>query len=192
VKKLRFKITGAAPLLMHCGRLADSSDPYVEKMKEITSKRKKTDADHEELARLEFLGGLYLGENNEPVIPSHVMEAAIIGRGGSARMERMGKESAAALWVIDDAPLVYDGPKDPNALFEDKRFVSQAMVAVQRNKVKRTRPIFKKWEAEIAVEFNENLIDEESVRRWVEVSGEQVGLMDWRPRFGRFEVQWLD
>lgn len=178
--------------MMHNGRLADNSDPYVEKMKEITSKRKKTDADHEEMARLEFLGGLYLGENDEPVIPSHVMEAVIIGRGGSARMERMGKESAAALWVIEDAPLLYDGPKDPHKLFEDKRFVSQAMVAVQRNKVKRTRPIFKKWAADIAVEFNENLIDEESVRRWVEVAGEQVGLMDWRPRFGRFEVQWLD
>jgi hypothetical protein len=57
-------------------------------------------------------------------------------------------------------------------------------------KIKRTRPIFREWAADILVEYNDNLLDEEQVKRWVEVAGEQVGLMDWRPRFGRFEVKW--
>jgi hypothetical protein len=192
VKKLRFTINGAAPLLMHSGRLADGADPYVLKMKEITSRRNKTDADHEELARLEFLGGLYLNDANEPVIPGAVMEACIIGRGGSARMERSGKEASAALWVVEDMPLLYDGPKAPDAMWKDKRFVSQAMVRIQRATVKRTRPIFHDWSADVTVEFNEKLLNEDDVRRWVEVAGEQVGLMDWRPRFGRFTVAWTD
>ena len=191
MKKLRFTITGDAPLLMHNGRLADNADPYVLAMKEVTSKRTKTAADHEELARLEFLGGLYLGENNEPVIPGAVFEAALIGKGSSARMERSGKQAAAALWVLEDSPVLYDGPHDPDKLWLDKRFVSQALVKIQRNTVKRTRPIFKKWAADIVVDFNEKLLNDEDVRRWIEVAGEQVGLMDWRPRFGRFSVKFL-
>ena len=191
MKKLRFKITGDAPLLMHNGRLADNADEFAMAMKEISSNRKKTTADYEKLAQLEFLGGLYLGENNEPIIPAHVMEAAIIGRGGAARKDRMGKESAAGLWVIDDATLVYDGPKDPDELWQDKRFVNQSMVRIGPNRIKRTRPFFRKWTAEFELQFDPELLNEEDVRRWVEVAGTQVGLMDWRPRFGRFSVEWL-
>ena len=192
MKKLHFTITGDAPLLMHNGRLASQDDPYARAMKEISGKRKKTDADYEEMARLEFLGGLYLDENEEPCIPSHVFEACIIGRGGAARKERMGKESAASFWVLEDTPLQYDGPREPAKLWESKKFVFQALVKVQSSRVMRTRPIFKDWSADVGVEFNSELIDEESVRRWVEVAGEQVGLMDWRPRFGRFSVRWQD
>lgn len=192
MKKLHFTITGIAPLLMHNGRLAAQDDPYSRRLSEISSKRKKIDADYEEMAHVEFLGGLYLGENDEPVIPSHVFEACIIGRGGAARKERMGKESAAAFWVIDDMPLQYDGPSTPEELWKDKRFVSQALVRIRNSRITRTRPIFKKWSANVDVEFNTSLLNEDDVRRWIEVAGEQVGLMDWRPRFGRFTVSWYD
>lgn len=159
-------------------------------MSEITSKRKKVDADYEELARLEFMGGLYIGEDMHPIIPGYVMEATLIGKGGAARKERLGKEAAAALFVVNDFPLIYEGPKTPKELWADKQFVFQALVTIQRAKIKRTRPIFREWAANILVEFNDNLLDGEQVKRWVEVAGEQVGLMDWRPRFGRFEVKW--
>ncbi len=190
MKKLHFTINGDAPLVMHNGRLADRTDLFTRKMKEITSKRNKSDADHEELARLEFLGGLYVNEEDNPCIPGIVFEAMLIGRGGAARKEKMGKEAAAALWVVDDSPLLYDGPPEPDELWKDKRFVFQSLVKVGQSKIMRTRPIFKEWGAEITVEFNENLLDEADIRRWVEVAGEQVGLMDWRPRFGRFSVIW--
>lgn len=190
MKELNFTIVGIAPLLMHNGRLADRDDPYARKRSEITSKRKKTDADYEELDRLSFLGALYLDENDEPCIPSYVFEACIIGKGGAARKERMGKESAAAFWVIKDASLKYDGPRDPQELQKDKHFISAALVRVKTSKVKRIRPIFKLWSADITVEFNDSLLDESDVRRWIEVAGEQVGLCDWRPRYGRFRVEW--
>lgn len=190
MKKLSFTIVGTRPLLMHNGRLADRDDPYSRRMSAITSNKKKTDADYEELNRLSFLGGLYLDENDEPCIPNFVFEACIIGKGGAARKERMGKESAAALWVPEDAPLIYEGPREPDKLWEDKKFVSEAMVRVGTSKVKRIRPIFKEWSAHITVEFNEQLLDESDVRRWIEVAGQQVGLMDWRPRVGLFDVEW--
>lgn len=193
MKNLLCTITGAAPLLMHNGRLADRDDPYARQMSEIHSKRKKTDADFEESARLEFLGGLYLNQDDAPCIPGYVFEACIIGKGGAARMEREGKTAAASVWVLEDAPLIYDGPSEPEKLWENrKRFALQSLVKVKQNTVKRTRPIFREWSAKLTISFNETLVDEETLKRWVETAGEQVGLMDWRPRFGRFTVQWDD
>ena len=189
MKTLSFKIVGVSPLLMHNGRLADPMDEYARKMKEISSKRKKTEADYEELARLEWLGSLYLADK-EPCIPGYVFEACLIGKGGAARKERMGKEAAAALWVFDDFPLLYDGPRDPYEMWEDEQFRLVAPVVINGNRVMRTRPMFKEWSAEVEVKFNPDLLDEDVVRRWPVVAGEQCGLGDWRPKFGRFEVEW--
>ena len=190
MQELTFRIVGASPLLMHNPQLANPMSTYAKKLKEISSKRSKTDADFEEMAKLEWFGGLYL-LNKEPCIPGYVFEAALIGRGGAARKERMGKEATAALWVVDDFPLEYDGPKDPYQLWADERFRYQVLVKIETSRVLRTRPIFHNWAATIKVQFDSDLLNVENVKRWIEVAGVQSGLMDWRPKFGRYTVEWL-
>jgi len=187
MQSLKFRIEGISPLLMHNGRLANPSDHYAQEMKKITSKRKKTTADYEELARLEWFGGLYLA-NEEPCIPGQIFEAAMIGKGGAARKQNMGKQAAAALWVFDDFPLEYDGPRDPYELWKLEEFRLQVLAVVTTSRILRTRPMFKDWAANVSLEFNPELLDEDVVCRWAEVAGAQVGLMDWRPKFGRFTV----
>lgn len=189
MQALSFRIVGISPLVMHNGQLADPANQWSRAVKEISGKRKKTDSDYEEMARLEWLGGLYL-KDKEPCIPGYVFEGCLIGKGGAARKERMGKESAAALWVMDDFPLEYDGPRDPHELWKDETFRLQALVIVGSARIVRTRPLFKKWAANIEVQYNSDLLNDDMVHRWVEVAGEQVGLMDWRPKFGRFAVEW--
>lgn len=188
IQKLIFKIQGEAPgLLMHNGQLVDPANQFSRKIKEFSSKRIKADADYEAMARAEFLGSLYL-DGKEPCIPGYIFEAALIGRGGSARKEKMGKEAAAALWVVDNFPLEYDGPRDPFELWDDERFRLVAPVRIGQSRVMRTRPLFSEWAATVSLEFNDALLDEDVIRRWVEIAGEQVGLMDWRPKHGRFSV----
>jgi len=160
-------------------------------MKAITSNRKKTDADIDELARLEFMGGLYLNKYKRVILPKHVVEACLIGRGGAARKEKSGQAAAAGLFVPDDALLEYDGPEDPEELWKDERFVFEAMVKVQTSKVARTRPIFDEWSAYISILYNEDLLNESQIIRWMDVAGAEVGLCDWRPRYGRFDVELL-
>jgi len=189
MQTLQFRIQGVSPLIMHNGQTADPTNIWSRKMSEITSKRKKVDADYEELARLEWLAGLYL-KDGEPCIPGYVFEASIIGKGGGARKERMGKEAAAALWVVKDFPLIYDGVKDPHELWKIEDFRLQVIVKIKTSSVLRTRPIFQEWGANVEINFNSDLLDEETVRRWVEVAGAQSGLMDWRPKYGRFSVEW--
>ena len=185
---LTCKIVGVAPLLMHNGLLADPAYSWTLKMKEVTSKRKKSAADYDEMARIEWNGSLYLLEG-APCIPGVVLEGALLGRGGAARTEKMGKVAAASMRVMKDFPLIYEGPSDLVELWNDPEFRFQAMVKVQMARVKRTRPMFKEWAAFIEIEYDEDFIDASILERWLIIAGKQVGLMDWRPKYGRFKVE---
>jgi hypothetical protein len=55
----------------------------------------------------------------------------------------------------------------------------------------RTRPIFHDWSAIVEVEYEDSVVNEEQVERWVVSGGTQVGLCDWRPKFGRFTAEKL-
>jgi len=190
LERLSFRIVGVAPLLMHNGRLADPLDDIVRQIKEVTGKRHKTDADHEEVARLEWLGSLYLHEG-KPCIPADVLEAALIGKGGAARKQKMGKQAAAGLMVFDNFPLEYEGPRDPHEMWKLPKFRFRCRVKVGQASVMRTRPIFREWATNVTAMYNPDIINADDVKLWMEIAGAEVGIMDWRPKYGRFEVGWL-
>jgi len=187
IEKLNFRIRGMAPLLMHNGQLADPSNEWSRAVKEISGKRKKTDADYEAMARLEWMGSLYLNHKG-PIIPGRVLEGALIGKGGAARKQRMGKQAAVGLYVVNNFPLEYDGPKDPEALWKDERFRSQELVVVGQARIMRTRPIFNEWEASVFFEVDTDFVNVDDATMWMSIAGRECGLMDWRPKYGRFEV----
>ena len=51
VERLRVRLTGERPLLMHSSRLADPLDPIKVDLDRLTKKRDKTLADHEQIAK---------------------------------------------------------------------------------------------------------------------------------------------
>ena len=97
MKTLNFRITGVSPLIMHNGLLADPLYEGTKLISKISRKRPKTEADLEEMARLEFLYSLYLTDG-KPCIPGVVLEAALIGKGGAAR--KMKKSSRTTLSIL--------------------------------------------------------------------------------------------
>lgn len=172
---------------MHNSQLADPSNPWTRALKEITGKRKKTDEDYEEMARIEWMGGLYLYKG-EPCIPGYVMEAALIGKGSAARKQRMGKQAAAGLYVTKNFPLEYEGPRDPVELWKLPEFQFRIIVNVKGSRIMRTRPIFNEWAADVEIQVYTDMVNIDDANLWMEVASREVGLMDWRPKFGRFEV----
>jgi len=36
--------------------------------------------------------------------------------------------------------------------------------------------------------YNPDIINADDVNLWMEIAGAEVGLMDWRPKYGRFEI----
>ncbi len=184
-KTIDFHIRGVAPLLMHNGQLANPMNKLTKAMKAITSKKKKTDDDYIELAHLEFFGGLYVDEQGRPVLPGEVIEGTLVS---GAKKTKKGKDAKSAIIVDGNFPLIYDGPKTPEALWEDDRFRYVAGVVVNQKRVMRTRPMFKNWECKFTVHYLEEVFDAQEVIDFVDTAGRMAGLGDCRPRFGRFEV----
>ena len=71
LQSVTLKLSGSS-IIPHNGQTADPRNRFSKAMKLISGKRKKTDSDLDELARLEFLAGLYL-EGGDIVIPSYVL-----------------------------------------------------------------------------------------------------------------------
>jgi hypothetical protein len=182
VKSLSYKIVGTVPLVMHNGRLANPLDSFAQAIKEVSGKRNKTEADYEEMARLEWLGGLYLLDG-KPCVPGYVVEATLIK---AARKQRKGKQAEAGLFVMKDFPLEYDGSRDPRELCENEAFHLCVPVRIKGNRIMRTRPIFQEWAVTVEVEINLNLVNEKDLDLWMETAGSEIGFMDWRPKYGRF------
>lgn len=185
LKKLNVTIEGVCPLMMHSGRLADPLNAYVKRLKEVSSKRKKTDEDHQAMARIEWEASLYTNDAGAAILPAELLEATI--RDG-AKKSKLGKQFQSAVFVEEDALLDHGGPKDVRGLFDDDRYRDTRMVRVQSARVMRTRPIFRKWKAKVGITYNPTLVNEESVRQALSDAGQQCGIGDFRPRFGRFEV----
>lgn len=183
-KTLKFAITGVSPLIMHNGQTADPLNHHSQSIAEITSKRKKTEADHREVARREFFAGLYI-HRGEPCIPAEMVEAMLTD---GAKKERRGPAAKAGIIVEANAPLQYKGPRKPADLWDDERFRLRVPARIGTNKVIRTRPRFDGWSVELEIRFLPSLLNEREIKSFLVTAGEQIGIGDWRPRFGRFTV----
>jgi hypothetical protein len=184
---LQLRITGVSPILLHNGHLADPLEPIVKEIKKISGKRGKTDADLEELARLEWRGSLYLNDG-KVCLPGDVIEAAFCE---GAKRSKSGKLAQAGIICPTNPPLEYDGPSDIDDLWKDGGFRLTVGVKIQRSRVMRTRPIFRKWAVTFGLMFDDGLLNREQVIEIMKTTGEVVGICDWRPKFGRFGVEVL-
>lgn len=177
---------GTTPLLMHNARLSNPLDDVVKSMRRITGKRKKTEEDYEELARLEHMGGLYFDPEVGPYLPGQNFERCLLD---AARLTKAGKKIERGVFVETDVnPIAYDGPRTVEGLWADLNFRFMASAKVGSNRVTRTRPHFRQWLAEADGVYDPEIIDLDELADIAGTGGRLIGLGDWRPRFGRFEV----
>ena len=186
-QEIQYKLTSSAPLLMHNGQTADPTNKWAKALKQVSSKRKKTDADYEELARLEFAAGLYMDADG-PVLPSYVIESMIVN---AAKKVREGPTAKSGCFCMNHARLEYDGPRTVEELWADEQFRFSAIVRVGQARVARTRPLFNEWSAIITLSIEDEVTNITRVDDWMQIAGTQVGLCDWRPKFGRFTAERL-
>lgn len=180
------RVVGTSPLMMHSDKLANPLLPETKAHKELTGKRKKTDGDHLAIARSEFVAGAYWDEKTGFYIPGQNFDATFWA---GAKLQKMGVHwKRGALVMTDKAKLMFDGPSTPAKLWEDTRFVDCRGVKVGQAKLMRYRPIFLEWAAELEVAVNTNVINLEEAKKAIEDSGKLIGVCEYRPRFGRFEV----
>lgn len=178
---------GGTALIMHNERLADPLDEFTRAISAVAKKRGKQDADHLEIARLEFLGGLYVNANG-PCLPSWNILRCL--QDGAKRIKKGQDVLRGVKPVIESADVEYDGPRDPEEMWRAGQypagFALRKTVGVQRARTMRTRPAFLDWTAELPVEVDPECFDYDQLATAWANAGRFAGIGDMRPIFGRF------
>ncbi len=179
---LRYKLSSSAPLIQHNGQTADPLNKWAKLLKATSGKRNKTDADYEEMARIEFLAGLYMSADG-PIIPNTVIDGMTVR---AAQKRKEGPVAKSGCFCLDHARLDYEGPRTAESLWADERFRFSAIVRIGQARVVRMRPQFTDWSAVVTVHIEDTLVNPAQVDSWMQIAGTQIGLCDWRPQYGRF------
>lgn len=186
----------STPLLMHNERLADPLDSMTIALAEITGIRKKTQADHYEIARREFYGGLYTnpiiewpppyGDSAEVVLPAWNVLRCL--QEGAKRNKRGVNVLRGCSPLSEFATFIHSGPTDLEELYKDKTYQLRKSVGVQRAKTMRTRPIFRDWGLELLIEVDPVIWDIGKLAQDWHDAGLYAGLGDMRPVYGKFHA----
>ena len=173
-----------SPLLMHNERLADPLNEYALEIGKISKKRGKTEADHLEIARLEFVGGMYYDDELGPYIPVWNIVRSIQNAG---KQHKLGATVLRGVVpATEKTPVIYDGPRDIEAMWEAGTFALRKSVGIGSSRTMRTRPVFTDWRIEAEIEVDLTQLDFEKINQLIFEAGKYQGLGDNRPVFGRF------
>ena len=177
--------------MCHNGQTADPRNPYAKAMKAISGKRKKTDADYDEMARIEWLAGLYRS-GNRLVIPDYVLESMVIA---GAKKSKRGPLAKSGVFITEHAELTFDNAPNEitddtlDAMFASGSFTHSVGVRVGMSRVMRTRPIFRRWRAQFAAVYDPDVLNRSDLEEILNDGGRLVGIGDWRPKHGRFTAE---
>ncbi len=185
---VRFSIKGVRALLMHASRAANPLSQESKQLKAVTSKKNKTDEDYIEIARLDWYNGFYYDKERRPILTADCIQGMIIA--GATKL-RMKKQALAGVIVTKDSLLIHDHPVGLKATIDDfwnagNKYVDLRCAGVQTKRIMRYRPRFNVWAADIEVNLYDFNVDD--LERICHLAGRSVGICDYRPRFGLFEV----
>lgn len=179
-------LEGTNLLVNHNARLANPDDPIAKAIKAITTKRVKTEEDRQEIAKLEWHGGLYTAPTIlGPVLPTGNIRKCLVQ---GAKVRKQGAQLGRALFFGDlYTPIIYDGPRDIEQLWLKEEFRYYVSVGVQQARTMRMRPCFPGWRLETAVELLDDVMDPDDLQRIVDLAGLMEGLGENRINgYGRF------
>ena len=194
MKKLSVSIKGTTALMMHNDTLTDELHPLTKMSKTLTSKKKKTDEDVENIALISWSAGLHYKTGIGYYIPSIAFLASIMN---AAKIEKKGTDVKRFVSVKNDGILKFEhNDMLPENLYNIKntdgtrKYVDRrsAVVNSGKSRVMRTRPFFPEWEADFEIWFDENYFNKDTLMNIIQKAGQIIGLLDMRPRYGLFEI----
>lgn len=172
--RIEVEIEGVAPILFH--RWNCESVESKAKAKKGSAEKKSDDTE----------SYVYRNDKGEISIPGEYLRGAIIAAAKFQQDPRSPRKSAADLYkaaIVSLTELASLGSKDWDYL--DKR-----RVTIQRNAITRCRPAMKEgWKAKFILMVNlPEYIESSALNSTIQAAGKLIGLADFRPSFGRFNV----
>lgn len=191
-EKFKIEINGISPLIIHNCQISNPLNPYNKKLKEITSKRKKTEEDHEKILNIQWEAALYWSDSLGLYMPWENLYACLLK---AAKSHKMGPKMGG--FSFSDAigyPIQTKHHKNLEALRNDPNNKLVKMVNIQRSKTLSCRPIFQSWKIEFVFETDPNFITPNEVKTILLTAQARGGLGVWRPTspqpgpYGKFSI----
>jgi hypothetical protein len=187
MQSLKVRLVGTTPLLVSNPQTVNPHADISKAIAELTSKRKRSEAEDQDMHRLKFQAALYI-DSDGPYLPSYN-----IFKSGqeAARLTKEGKLWERGISLIGErSHLSYKGPKDADGLWSDKRFVDVRDGRVSSGaRILVTRPIFPEWSVEATFMVAEDVADPSKVLAHLVTAGQLIGVGTYRARFGRFSIE---
>lgn len=194
--KLTLQLTGIRPMLMHNARLANPIDPYTRRVKELTSKRKKTDEDLILLMQAEARGSAYETTDNLLGLPTVNVWRCLYDAAKAFKRGEDIKRAVSHDPVVE--PLLIPGKRsgswvevDVDKYLADGTKIDYRSVKVTTSRVMRSRPVIMEWRSTHTFEVLDDIIDARDLPQIIERAGRVGGMCDYRPIYGTFTTEIL-
>lgn len=193
IKFINAKFTGINPLLLANPQTVDRFNAYTKAMKRINDKKtRRTDDDYLELANLEMRAKLYFDDEIGVYVPSTWVGAAIAST--SFKTVKIGKAAirGGVFTTADRLPLSYRGQdkvKQIEDLINNEAFRHKMILPQGQVRVSKTAPIFHGWSFSCGLEYDDSVVDEDSLKHIINQAAKYGGFGDFRPTFGRATVE---
>lgn len=185
---ISLQLTGVQALLVNSPETINPFSPATIAIAELTGKRKRTEAENLQLFRLKWQASLYLDAEKGPCLPANNILRSVQA---AAALSRQGKNIERGVTVRESlVPIEYDGPRTPQAMWDDKRFVDVRDGKVSSgSRIPVVRPIFPVgWKCAVTFDLAPDVVSVADFLMHAVQAGRLIGVGTYRAKFGRFTL----
>lgn len=189
IKKARLKVAGVMPLLMNNPQTVDRFNDFAKRMSVISAKKnKRTDEDYREYRDLEMESKVYFDPKIGVYVPESWVAEAIASTAFKVAKISRAEIRGAMFTLQPKIQLKYDDMnkvKSVTDVVKNDRFRIILNLPQDQKRLAKAFPIFHKWSFETNLEFDDKIIDPDSLARIAVHASNYGGFGDFRPKFGR-------
>ena len=194
MKSIKVRFMGVDSLLQNNPQMSDPLNKYSKEVKQISSKRKKTDDDIMMMRKIELRAKIYHDEQLGIYVPATWVTASIQGVSWSKAKIKKADIRAAVFATQPKLKLTYldmDKVKSPIDIVDNEVFHNVMSLKQGQVRVVKATPIFKNWSFEVELDFDDTIINESELKGLIEYGAQFGGFGDFRPTYGRAMVEFI-
>lgn len=185
--------SGINPLLMNNPQTVDRFNPFTKAMKRINDKKtRRTDDDYLELKNIEVRSKIYFDEKIGIYVPSMWVSTALAAN--SFKRVKISKADirGGVFTTADKLKLTYRSMgkvKTADDIVGNNEFRLDMTLKQGQVRIVKAVPIFHDWSFSAGLEYDDTVIDQDSMVGIIQYVARYGGFGDFRPTFGRASVE---
>lgn len=193
IRELTYTIKGIAPLLMANPQTVDRFNPIARAMAAINAKgKRRTDDDYMEMRDLEMRAKIYWDDDLGIYVPTTWMTSALCKI--SFTQAKISKDNirGGVFATTQKIALNYKGKraiKGAEDIVKNGDFRHIMLLKQGQVKIAKTAPIFHEWSFTGGLEYDDKVIDPDTLKHLINHAAHYGGFGDFRPTFGRAEAE---